>query len=391
MRRIIAVTAALAALLVIGGCDAASNRAGVRLDVNGQVEVVEPGHRVKNVTRGATLTAGQRVRVVRGTATVHLSSDAQLELRTGSELEMKPGINGSGLRPVLQAGDLLVKAGRQRVTVDAMSTAVRVLGGSVHLSRGLTLLVATYSGSADVESAGRAITVPALRQVVVAAVGLLPAHPSPLEPSTGDSWDLRFLGDAIELGNQLNARSRGFTGQVRAEQSRSPDFFRQLFPRLQGESLFGTLFDPDRSPGETLVGAAIVLEAGDSSFQDRWMAVFGFRDEGASWGLVARELGVAGRPLLEALDAAIGRTVTVVPPSTIPPPTTPSVTPTTRPVNPTRRGTTTTTTTTAPAPGSTVPPMAGPGGGPLNTNTPLDTTVNSLVDTLSGLLKGLGR
>jgi len=391
LRRIIAVTTALAALLVMGGCDSKSNRAGVRLDVNGRVEVIEPGHEVKTVTGGAALVSGQRVRVLRGTATVHLSSGGQLELRTGSELEMRSGIDGgSGLLPVLQAGDLLVTAGRQGVTVDAMSTTVRVLGASAHVSRGLTLLVATYIGSVDVESAGRAITVPALRQVVVPAVGLLPAHPSPLQPSTGDGWDLRFLGDAMELGDQLNARSRGFTGQVRAEQTWSPDFYRQLFPRLQGEPMFGTLFDPTRSPGETLVGAAIVLEAGDSSFQDRWMAVFRFRDEGASWGLVARDLGVGGRPLLEALDTAIGRTVTVVPPPTVPPPPPPSVTPTTRPVTPSRRGTTTTT-ITAPPPGSTVPPMAGPGGGPLNTGTPLDTTVNSLVDTLSGLLKGLGR
>ena len=391
-RTLAGVLLAAVALSASAGCTGSSKAAGVGVDVDGEAEIIEPGHDVRGIDGRATLRTGQRLRVVRGTATVELPREAQLELRNGSELELRTGDNGSGVQPVLQAGDLLVTSGRERAPVEVMGTTVRVVSGTARLSRGLSLLVGAYRGTADVASGGRAITVPALRQVVVPAVGLLPARPSPYVPTAGDAWDLRFLGDAIELGDQLTSRSRGFTGQAQADQRTSVAFYRKLFPGLDGEPLFDALFDPNRPPGETLVGTAIVLEAKGGGFPERWAAVFGFRDEGASWGLVALDRGVSRVPVLAAIDAAIGRTVTETPP---PPPPLPPVTVTTPPpVTPTTRPPVTrpgaTTKTTVPT-GATAPPGPEPGTGPLNTGLPLDQTVNSLVDTLSGLLKGLGR
>ena len=89
----------------------------------------------------------------------------------------------------------------------------------------------------------------------------------------------------------------------------------------------------DRSPGETLIGAAIT-DLGDSgSFAQRWTSVFGFRDEGAEWGLVALDQDVSGSPLVGAIEQAIGLSPLsfdaplavppVVPP---PPPSTPDPT-----------------------------------------------------------------
>jgi len=43
---------------------------------------------------------------------------------------------------------------------------------------------------------------------IVQAAGPFPTRVVPLEPSTSDAWDQRFLSDAIELGNQLAARSQ---------------------------------------------------------------------------------------------------------------------------------------------------------------------------------------
>ena len=71
-------------------------------------------------------------------------------------------------------------------------------------------------------------------------------------------------------------------------------------PRLRSSLIAASL--PD-----TLVGAAITLEGTRGTFAERWAAVFTFRDEGAEWGLVAMDQGVARVPLLNAIDAAISR------------------------------------------------------------------------------------
>jgi hypothetical protein len=107
---------------------------------------------------------------------------------------------------------------------------------------------------------------------------------------------------------------------------------------------------------------------------------------------------VARAPLLTAIDDAIKRGPTQFavgppgrPPTSLNPPisggatsSVPSATTTT--VARARPGQTTTT-TTVPAPGGTTNTTI---TGPLNTGTPVDETVNALVNTLTGLLRSLG-
>ena len=132
--------------------------------------------------------------------------------------------------------------------------------------------------------------------------------------------------------------------------------------------------------------------------------MFAFRDQGAPWGLVALDQGVSRVPVLATIEGAIGRGPTlfaegpgtgtpnsVAPPSRGGSPATTSVAApaTTTTVARPRPGAPVTTTTTAP-PAPTTPTTVGPTG-PLNTGSPLvDETVNSLVDTLTGLLRSLG-
>jgi hypothetical protein len=105
-------------------------------------------------------------------------------------------------------------------------------------------------------------------------------------------------------------------------------------------------------------------------------------------------------PLLTAIDDAIKRGPTQFaigppgrPPTSLNPPSSGGATSiprstTTTVVRP-RPGQTTT--TTAPAPGGTTNTTTNTAvTGPLNTGTPLDQTVNDLVNTLSGLLRSLG-
>ena len=403
-----ALAGAIVALLAvaIAGCTGSSRPAAGRLTVEGQADVTRPGEDRVEVTNGSRdLKAGDRVRVREGTAVIRLPDDRRLELRVGSELEMRSAEgDDDDVRPTLMAGDLLVVSDQAPYNVAVTDAQVSV-HGDARISRGVALLVATYEGTAQLSAGGSTLAVPALRQASLPPAGQFPTRVTPLEASPSDGWDQRYLSDAIELGAQLDARSQGFTAQLGPNEGRSYQYFRDLFPRLAAEPSFAAgMVSSARAPGETLVGAAITLEGTRGTFAERWASVFAFRDQGASWGLVALDQGVTRVPLLEAVEEAISRGPTqfaeggagriptsVAPPSRGGAPATTSVpsrsTPTTAPPR-TRPGDPATTTTTAP------PAPSGPSTtvvGPLNTGTPLDETVNSLVNTLTGLLNSLGQ
>jgi len=406
------------------GCSGGGG-SSARLSVSGKAEVASGGGSAHPVDGSRTLHAGDRVKVDAGKAVIRLSGDRQVELRTGSEVSLgssgplsgasgssgplsgasgssgplsgASGSSGSGLEPVLVAGDLLVTApgsgGAASVTATVADSVVSVSGGSARVTRGSAATIASYDAQVTVASAGRSLKVPPLRQVAVPAAGLLPGRPSPLIFKAGDSWDQRFLGDAIDLGNQLVARSRGFTAQLGPDEGHTTGFYRQILPPLASEPSFDVAtLGADRSPGEALVGLAIAVAGTRGSFADREAAVFAFHDDGAAWGLVALDQGVTRAPLLSGVDEAIGRGPLSVAEGR-PSATASASGRTSRPraattPPPSSGGGTVASPAPSVAPSS---PTASTGGGPLNTGTPLDNTVNSLVNVLSGLLGGLGR
>lgn len=389
----------LGALVVLAGAGSCSDdgpEVAGRLAVDGRAEVGAPGENIIDVTDSRSIRVGQRIRVREGTAVLTLDGDRILEMRAGSRVEIVKSPTEE--RPAvasLLAGDLLVVSGPQPLSVVVGTTDVKVRGAA-RLSRGLSLTVGTYEGSTEVSSAGRTVPVPALRQMAVPAAGLLPVRPSPIEYSASDIWDQRYLGEAIELGNELLARSQGFSAQV-PPGTADFEFFRKVLPALAEQAgLRPEMLSASRAPGETLVGAAIALVGNLDNFELRWQQIFAFRGEGAPWGLVALEQDVSRAPLLAELDAAIERGPAIF---GVPlPGGQPGGTPTT-PGGGTRPGGSVTTPPTTPGTGTpttptTTPPSTTPlpeGPGPLNTGVPpLDSTVNSLVEALSGLLRALG-
>ena len=397
-------TAVVATVMVLAvalaGCrgTSAPPTAG-RLIVDGQAEILHPGEDRREVSGSRNLDAGDRVRVRQGTAVIELRDDRRFELRQGSDLELLPREATNDILPTLIAGDLLVVSDARPLVVGANGAEIAVQGDA-RLSRGVSLLVATYEGTAQLSAGGSTITVPALRQASLPPTGMFPTKVSPLEYSNSDGWDQRYLSDAMDLSNQLKGRSDGFTSQLGPTEGRSVNSFRELFPRLAAEPAFtAALLNPARPPGDTLVGAAITLEGTRGTFAERWAAVFTFRDQGAEWGLVAMDQGVARVPLLNAIDGAISRSPTQFavgppsrPPTSLIPPNsggaTSSVPATTTTTAARPRPGVTTTTTTAP-PAATGSPNTSVTG-PLNTGTPVDQTVNDLVNTLTGLLRSLG-
>lgn len=379
------------------GCRRTPTSVAGRLSVvDGRAEIGRPGEDRREVTGSQDLRVGDVVRVREGASVIRLPGGGELELRSGTDLELRARDGAERSRPTLSGGDLLVRSAGPAVAVSSGAEDVAVRG-IARVAKGLSLVVGVYEGSVTVNSAARSIEVPALRQVAVPAAGLFPARPSPLDLSGDDGWDQRYLSGAIALSSELLARSRGFSAQLTGAEGRTVGYFRDLLPRLAGEPAFqASLLNPSRPPGETLVGAAIVLESTRGSFADRWTAVFGFHDDGAPWGLVALDQGVSRVPLLATIESAVSRSPTSFAlarpgaPTALTPPTT-------RTPSPPQSGVTSgavpappRATTPARPPASvptTVPPT-----GPLNSGAPvIDNSVNGLVNTLTGLLNSLGQ
>jgi hypothetical protein len=363
-----------AALLGLGaGCSRTPLQPGeARLTVHGRALL--DGRRFSG-TR--TLHRGQSVSLATGSAVMDLPDGAQLELRPGTAVSLRA-------QPTLDEGDLLVTSGRRPLGVSTGGASVDV-DGVARISRALTVSAASYRGVATLRSAGRDLQVHSPRQASMAALGVLPPRPAPIFYDPGSAWDRRFLGDAVALGDSLANPVEPFTRSLPRGEGHSPGFFRVLLPALDRQPEFGAgLLDPQRSPGETLVGAVIALAAKDGSFADRWRRAFQFRGEGAHWGLVAYDQSVTSadgvvKTLSEALDRA---PLDFAAPAASAPTTTTTAAPAPRIGS-------TTTTTVAVGGGSQPPRPSGPVQPPPSTGTPLDPVVQPLVDTINGLLGAL--
>ena len=395
MRRL--ALALVSVVVLAAACSQDDVKAGeaiVSVDENSRVLVGERGQGLREIEGSRTVHTGAQVKVLEGTASITLEDGALLEVREGTELTL-------GTPVVLDAADVLVTAGKAPVKVSAAGSEVTV-DGVARVTRDLAVAAATYRGTVTMHSAARVLRVPALRQGEIPSLGVLPNRPDPLRYNTADPWDRRFLGTAMDLGDQLESRSRGFTSSLRQGEGRTPGFYRLLIPALENEAAFDdeSILE-GRDPGEALVGAAIAVSGKRGTFADRWATVFAFKDQGASWGLVAMDQGVTDSDaLVTTVDSAIGsqeaaRRLAFVAPPVVPAAAPPPVVPETpltapTPTSPTPRAPTPVTPT--PTPPATQPPLISLPDLPTLIPAP-DTTepgiLTPLLDTVTGLLDGL--
>lgn len=357
---VVALVAVLAASL---GGDDGPGVDEARLDVDGSATVTSVDGTTETVTGAATLAFGDQVTIDDGTATMTLAGGEQYELRSGPT----PSSIEVGAPPTLTAGDALVSGGYP-AQIRHGSTTVSALGAMKLVSS--VPRVVSYAGRARIDGAGELEEVLGLRQVVLTSS----AVPEPLVYDGADAWDRRYLADAIAFGTRLEALARGYTADL-GGRTPSASFYEAVIPALADEREFGADLVGERDVGETIVGAAIVVQGRDGTFRDRWQAVFTFRDQGAAWGIVALDQGVSSAPLLDTVELAVGA----------PPPTTPPTT--TAPTSPTTTAVTTTIPPTDPAgPTTTTPPEPEPSPPTTGLLDPVLDPVGDILDELLGVL-----
>jgi hypothetical protein len=284
-----------------------------------RLEVVEGGEAVVTRVAGGTervdddalLGPGDRVEMAAGRATLQFQHEVRMEIRAADARSAESAAGASALvvgqLPELRGGDVLLISGERPARIDADGTEFLV-DGSAKVTRALGVQVAAYTGGVAVDSAGQERAVPALRQLNVPALGRAPARPRALVYDAGDEWDRRHLYDAIQFGNKLEAYAAGYTNSLSRRTAADARLLRRILPALRDEPGLAELVRPERrrAPGELLVGAAVSEVATAGTFEDRWSEVFGFRDLGAHWGLVALDQGVDVNPLESTIELAIG-------------------------------------------------------------------------------------
>ena len=300
-----AIIALMLAGIVVVGVDQVGESVQpgeARLVPNGTVEVALDGGEfvpVEDKDFREVLGGGDRVRVTNGHAVLELADDVRVELRSGSSVAL--GGPGADLR--LESGDLLVEARDARFNVDG-GLAMMTVDGVAKLRRAVSLVSGVYEGKVLMRSGADALTVDRYRQAAAAGTGILPQQVDPLRLDPEDEWDQRILPKVLDLNTKLVRFGRDFETALPAGLAVGPELFRQVVPDLADEPITPTEL-AGRAPGENLIG--FVLVAHDmGSFQERYDNVFGFRSEGASWGLIAADRDLSEVPVLNGMEFALG-------------------------------------------------------------------------------------
>ncbi|MCA1839051.1 MAG: hypothetical protein ABR507_12215 [Actinomycetota bacterium] len=245
------------------------------------------------------LATGDRVSVSsKGVARIALASGRAFELSGSTSV-----IVASQSALELRTGDVLATVtAPARVTVEGVD--VEGARSTFRVSRDSSSRVRSYDGSSiDVSTAGGTLSLPRFREAVIAG-GVLPRSPRPLRLSASDRWDRRLLQDAIDLDERLSNFARGLEAQLGDQPG--VQFFQQVTPVGSDVAFIGQFLVNRKS--DLLIGLLMTIGASggqSTGLQQRFATIFSLWSDGASWGLLAHEFGVAQPSLFDGLLSAI--------------------------------------------------------------------------------------
>lgn len=384
-RRIPTAAAAAAALLALAlaGCGRAEAGGVLRAaEVEGAVEVQAAGEAGwRPLKPGAVVGPGSQVRAA-AAALVRLAGGKDAVEVTGGRLRV-----ASASRLVLLEGRALVQAADGSMTIgdEPASTVATIAKGIVRFDLGSR--IAVYAGEAGVEAV-RSYRVPLLRELAL-ATGDPELRPLRLVADGQDRWDKRYLGDAIELERQIDVVGRSLE-QIYGAQVRDPLFYEKrvkpasavAFLRSGPLSLSALLSEV--APIDVLTAVVMGLRVAGSAdkLAESFRNLLALFDAGASWGVIAAELGLPSAEVVAGLEQAL---TPGAPPQTVAPPrprgrrTITPTSPPTRPPGPTSSPRPSTSPTPSPPPTSPSPSPTptSPSPTPSPTCSPLDIVLGT--------------
>ena len=280
--------------------------------VAGSVSVRAPGAAVRTLQQGDDVPVGSFVKTGSTDSFVRLEGNAGrvVELLNDTQVTLASARTAS-----LDIGRVLGQTGtEQPLTIESRGTVVRIaVGGASRVERLLgALRVAVYQGSSRVELLGRGVDVGRFRELVVAGGVPLEREPRPLTLSPTDRWDRRLLGDVLDFDRELGQFGTGFNAEFGSVPI-APRFFANFVTLPSVGFLRAQL--PTNQPAEVLVGVVFAQQlatkaSNQAALPQLFNVLVGLRDQGATWGLIAKEKGLELRLALQGVRDAIRRGTT---------------------------------------------------------------------------------
>ncbi|HZA27199.1 MAG TPA: hypothetical protein VE915_06070, partial [Actinomycetota bacterium] len=273
------------------------------LPLEGTVEVLQGGE-WKPVSEKTGVSRGDQVRAgPDGKARIHLPGEQTVELAP----EARVRVAGPEAAEVL-GGSVLAQA-RQGLAVALDGLEVTAADAVFRLDLELSRRLAVYRGEAAVPGSGWDEPVTAFQQLTLVGRSA-PRGPVPLQVDTNDRWDVRLLGEAMDVGLALLQQETGLASQLRDQAARKT-VFDTLSKALPGENLRSQL--AKLPPAVVVVAATIAMTLEDALPAEVLDQILDLRALGASWIVVAGLLGV-GRSVLATLEDIVSSIVVGVNP-----------------------------------------------------------------------------
>ncbi len=289
----------VAVVMIMGACSMGRDRgAAMELEViEGTAQLTREG-KTTSVRRSA-VEVGDRIRLA-------ARSIAELRLAAGRKFELAGAdatITGrTSLR--LDGGNLLADlTSPAKITAGGISASAS--DSAFRVDRSLSTRLAVYRSREGVETASGSdsLTVPALRQTIVAG-GILDVA-RPLRLSASDRWDQRYLQEVIDLDARLINFGRGLEAQLGDLGGMA--FFQQVAAGGSDVAFLSPYAGHRRS--DVLIGLVIAEEAKrlEGTVPEKFSSVFSLWQEEATWGLISYEVGAEATGIFSRLLDAIDR------------------------------------------------------------------------------------
>jgi hypothetical protein len=233
-----------------------------------------------------------------GRALVDLGLGGRLEIDGQAAIRVAP-------EPEVLRGSVLATADPGGLVVTAGDAEVEAREAVFRVDRGFSVTVAVYRGAAEILGSGIG-SLPALRQAVVVAGGIVPRGAQPLAVRADHLWDIRLLGGAIDLGIDLVRLERGLTRALPPNDQEA--MLAQALQGIVSRSVLEEALTRLRA-AETVVAAEVSRAAADLSGASvaRILAdVLDLRGQGAHWIVVAATWRLSGTAVLDGLEAVVG-------------------------------------------------------------------------------------